>query len=208
MVKKASLSIGLILLIISTGVCKVKMTFKGLGGGGQGMVVYQDNDFPRDGLTGGIGLRGIVEFQFGTFGLLQYIPNLTFWFSRYDALRDTVSGMKVQYDHREMQVAINLFDIKYMFNTSNSNFNPYAGISVLPSILINKHHDKYELQNSDGSNVVRDHDDPQTKPSIGFNVFGGADFPIKDRVIPFIEARFTATKEWAIKGIVGMCLWF
>ena len=75
-------------------------------------------------------------------------------------------------------------------------------------ILINKHHDKWQLKNSDGSNAGHPHDIPDTYPSIGFNVFGGVDFPIKDRVIPFIEVRFTATKEWAFKTIGGMTLWF
>ena len=208
MIKKVSLTLIAILLVVSNGFCKGAFIFKGLGGGGQGALVYQDNGFPKDGLTGGFGLRGIVEFEHGRLGLFQYAPSLTFWLTLNDNLEPAETGQSIQYDQREMQIAINIADVKYMFNTSKSFFKPFAGISVLPCILINKHHDKWQKENSDGSNAGPEHDDPDTYPSIGFNVFGGVDFPIKDRVIPFIEVRFTATKEWAFKTIGGMTLWF
>lgn len=208
MIKKVSLTLIAILLVVSTGFCKGAFIFKGLGGGGQGALVYQDNGFPKDGLTGGFGLRGIVEFEFGRLGLFQYAPSLTFWLTHNDDLEPAETGQSIQYDQREMQIAINIADVKYMFNTSKSFFKPFAGISVLPCILINKHHDKWQKKNNDGSDAGAPHDEPDTYPSIGFNVFGGVDFPIKDRVIPFIEVRFTATKEWSFKTIGGMTLWF
>ena len=208
MIKKVSLTLIAILLVVSTGFCKGAFIFKGLGGGGQGALVYQDNGFPKDGLTGGFGLRGIVEFEHGRLGLFQYAPSLTFWLTLNDNLEPAETGQSIQYDQREMQIAINIADVKYMFNTSKSFFKPFAGISVLPCILINKHHDKWQKINSDGSDAGLPHDNPQTKLSVGFNAFGGVDFPIKDRVIPFIEVRFTATKEWAFKTIGGMTLWF
>ena len=209
MVKKASCVLITVLFIVSTGFCKITATFKGLGGGGQGILVYHENDFGRDGLTGGFGLRGIVEFQLGNFGLLQYTPSLTFWFTHYDKKDFSINpGYYIEYDQREVQTALNLFDVKYMFNTSKSNFKPYAGISVLPCLLINRHHDKYYRKDKATDEIQVTHDEPETSPSIGFNAFGGIDFPIKDRVIPFIEVRFTATKEWAFKTIGGMTLWF
>ena len=211
MIKKVSLTLIAILLVVSTGFCKGAFIFKGLGGGGQGALVYQDNGFPKDGLTGGFGLRGIVEFELGRLGLLQYAPSLTFWLTHNDAREDDTTNPAVyyQFDQREMQVAINIGDLKYMFNTSKSFFKPYAGISLLPCILINKHHDKWEkIDRITGKRVGAPHDEPDTSPAIGFNVLGGVDFPIKDRVIPFIEVRFTATNEWSFKTIGGMALWF
>lgn len=208
MLKKISITLSVVLLVISTGFCKEPILFKGLGGGGQLSLVVQYNDFPRDGVTGGFGLRGIIELELGRLGLVQYAPSFTFWLTLNDGKKDTTNEQYIQYDQRELQVAFNIADVKYMFNTSKSFFKPYAGLSVLPCFLVNKHHDKGQLKNSDGSDAGSIHDDPQTKLAIGFNALGGVDFPIKDRVIPFIEVRFTATKEWSFKTIGGMTLWF
>lgn len=208
MTKKVLPTLIIVFLVISTGFCQKKVVFQGLGGGGQAALVVQYNDFPRDGITGGFGLRGIIEFKLGRLGVLQYAPSFTFWITLNDSKKDTTYGQYIQYDQREMQIAFNVSDMKYMFNTPKSFIKPYAGLSILPCLLVNKHHDKGQLKNSDGTDAGTSHDDPQTKLAIGFNALGGVDFPIKDRIIPFIEVRFTATKEWSFKTIGGMTLWF
>lgn len=209
MLKKASFTLIAVLLIVSTGFCKVNVTFKGMGGGGQAtFAVISENNFARDGLTGGFGLRGIVELKLGNFGLVHYTPSLTFWFTHREWTVYPNPGYYTENDERETQIAINLFDVKYIFNTPKESFKPYAGLSVLPCIIINRQHDKWVDKDANTNQELRSSDDPSTDPDIGFNVFGGVDFPIKERIIPFIEVRFTATQEWAFRTTAGLLLWF
>jgi len=208
MFKKAFYTLVVVLLVVSTGLCKPNITFQGLGGGGQAsLVVVSENDFARDGLTAGFGLRGIVELKLGSFGLVHYTPSFTFWFTRRE-WKDEHLGYYTENDERETQIALNLFDMKYIFNTSKESFKPYAGISVLPCILINRFHDMWVDKDDATNEELRSSDDPEIDPSIGFNAFAGVDFPLKERIIPFIEVRFTATKEWAFRTTGGMLLWF
>jgi hypothetical protein len=209
MVKKASYILIAVLFFVSIGFCRPNITFQGMGGGGHGtFAVISENHFARDDFTGGFGLRGIVELRLGNFGLVHYTPSLTFWLTRREWTVYPNPGYYTENDERETQIAINLFDVKYIFDTPKESFKPYAGISVLPCIIINRYHDKWVDKDANTNETLRSSDDPDTDPSIGFNAFGGVDFPIKDRIIPFIEVRFTATKEWAFKTHAGMLLWF
>lgn len=181
-------------LTISSGFCQKPVSFSGLGAGGQvSLVVPEDNNYAGDGVAFGFGIQGMAEFSLGRFGTVQYLPSLTFWFQS----DDYYERPNVKIDEREGQITLNFFDVKYLFPLTKIFIKPYTGISPLPCIIINTTF--YEINGDED----RDSDvDPC------FNIFFGIDFPVNEVFVPYIEWRYTASDEWALRISGGLMFCF
>jgi hypothetical protein len=192
MKKRMMLTLCAIFLLGSTGFCEFR--FDGLGAGGQlGLVVPERDYFGSDAPALGFGFHLLAKFSLGRFGSLQYIPSVTLWYKS-----DRWTEFSIRYKELEGQVTINLFDVRYFPPTPDIPVKPYVGISALPCIVINTYY-----QEIDGREYRSWRDGEP-----GFNFFLGADFPIKNVVVPFVEWRMTASRKWAMRVTGGLTIWF
>lgn len=178
------------LLFSSSSLSAGIISFSGLGAGGQCGLVVTEYEGPAFGFGGNF----MVEFSLGRFGFVQYVPSLTFWFKA-----DKWRVGNDRYEYLDGQIVMNLFDLKYIFPLSRYVIKPYAGFSPFPCVVVNI--DKREIN---GDPSPRDGSDVDA----GFNIFCGIDFPIRYTFVPFIEWRFMASQEWAMRLTGGFNFWF
>ncbi len=204
--KKNLMFTALITLLISvSSFCEVSFSFKGMGAGGQiSLTVPEDR-----GVAFGFGFRGMAEFSLDRFGSIQYHPSFTFWFKGDDRTVPSATFYH-EYEERFGQVSLNLFDIKYLFPVPNKIFiKPYTGISILPCIVINTYSNEWkQIENTTHRVLSSGEDDTDSDADLGFNLFFGIDFPVSNRIVPFVEWRFTASHKWALRLSGGLMFCF
>ncbi len=188
---KRILLIAAVLFSINTPVhAAFQISFEGLGAGGQASFVLTDWEGPAF----GFGVTGMAEFDLGKIGLLQYAPSINFWFKSEKETLPNGDRMK----HLDGQIIMNFFDVRYIFPIKKESVKPYAGISVLPAIVVNIDTDK--------RNGEKFREDSWT--NAGFNSFVGIGFPINNKFVPYIEWRFTASNHWAMRASGGFVIRF
>jgi hypothetical protein len=189
--------LSLILFLSSAAFCEYEYRFNGFGFGGHTSLAFTDY-----GPTFEFGGHGFIGLSFGRAGKLQIIPSVCFWVKSDKKNWDDINNRYIEEEYSYSQIALNLTDIKYTIPIPKDIFiQPYVGIGLLCFVINVKTTDRTETDLSSGDVTI--HPEQKDRGSnFCINLFAGTDFPVSERIVPFVEFRFTAT-PWQVFRIVG-----
>lgn len=148
----------------------------------------------------GFALGGHIEFRFEKIGAIQYVPTVAHWFAN-DVTSTTSNGVTTEdWDH-DAQLALNLFDLKYIPPLPiRLPISPYLGLGL--TICIHFYQWSRTTYLPTGA-VFTSYRGKGDDSSAGFNIFIGTDFPINAKWVPMVEFRYTANRDVRVVKITG-----